>query len=410
MSLPVNADEIKGAWFAANSKIFQWTEKKSCEEKKTSGGAREKHCQWDYVREWVSKPVDSNTFHCYPTKQSGCTSKWAKTIENTGTIPSELQFRFAGKHIGIGTATSAYYLSKDTYGIFQSKAVPISDISKTKSPPALKGKTPTRGAVGVIKYVAKPGVDAIGDVETTFTQSDIRVFETEVSAIALTRRHGSSKNAVDLIPWNTKLPGTMSTVNWAFLGRLTKGEIIEKKHSDNDAMVMILRLVGVVLMFLGLQLFTGPISLMPSIIPCCGEALSDIIGCALCCLNSLIAMSLSILVIAIAWLLARPLFGIMLLAVAAGFMAAARYFFNVGGKKGARAPHIQDPEAGQELQRPFGEIPMATPVKAALNFAVVCPEGVGPGQTVQVTAPDGTVCMVQVPPGCEPGQTFMVQK
>ena len=77
------------------------------------------------------------------------------------------------------------------------------------------------------------------------------------------------------------------------MGGLSKSDMINEKQSENGAMVIALRFVGFILMWLGLQLVTGPIALMPQIVPCCGEMIGEMVGCALCCMNCLISLALS---------------------------------------------------------------------------------------------------------------------
>jgi hypothetical protein len=66
------------------------------------------------------------------------------------------------------------------------------------------------------------------------------------------------------------------------------------------------------LMFLGVALFLGPLSTLASVIPLLG----DLVGGAVALVSLAIAVPLSILVIAFAWLTFRPLIGGSLILVA----------------------------------------------------------------------------------------------
>ena len=53
---------------------------------------------------------------------------------------------------------------------------------------------------------------------------------------------------------------------------------------------------------------------------------------------------------------------------------------------------------------PVAAVPMAT----TAPMTVTCPDGVAPGQSIQISLPDGTPMQVQVPPNVLPGGVFQV--
>jgi len=388
-------DNITGAWFSASSQIYQWVEDKSCSSHTTTGGGKEKICTYDYSQEWVSSPVDSNDFYCYPSTRSGCQTGGSRIL-NRGSIPSALQqtIRASDSQVGMGqsvSSSSAYFLNSAMLGVFESVAV---QVAPGQSVSVLPGKQATSAGSGTVQFSSSPGMNTIGDVRTTFTQSSIKAGVTQVSVIA--KQAPASSGDVSLRPWDTKLTGTMAIVNWATLGDKSKDEMITDKESENGALVVVLRFVGFLLMVLGLQLVTGPISLMPQVVPCCGEFLGEVVGGVLCCINSLIALALSLLVIGIAWLLCRPLLSFCLLAAAGaavfGAMALRKKF-----SKGARQPQVSEPLVQAQAVAPVQQ-----------TFQVTCPEGVVPLQLLQIQAPNGAQYQVQIPAGVQPGQVFTV--
>lgn len=76
----------------------------------------------------------------------------------------------------------------------------------------------------------------------------------------------------------------------------------------------ILRLVGFVMMVIGLMLIANLFSVLASIVPFFG----DIVGAGTGILAFLIALPLTLVTIALAWLAYRPLIGIPLLLAAVG--------------------------------------------------------------------------------------------
>ena len=93
--------------------------------------------------------------------------------------------------------------------------------------------------------------------------------------------------------------------------------MIEGQRKAEALLTWVLRSVGTALMFLGVVIFLGPLSTIASVIPLFGR----IVGGAASVVALVIAVPLSILVIAFAWLTYRPLIGgsLILLALAVGY-------------------------------------------------------------------------------------------
>jgi hypothetical protein len=410
-SLPSFTEKIQGAWFKADSQIYQWVESKDCNSKSTTGGGKETTCTYDYSQSWVSQFIDSSTFFCYPNFQTGC-QKYGQQIKNYGmTIPSQLKQTISASdgQVAMGQGSSAYFLNSGMFNVFASKAV---GLSSTQSPsPLFPNYQVSVIGSGTVRYSYTAGQLSNGDVQATFTKSDIQVGSTQVSAIAqqsqLTTTCATGQACASLIAWNTKLSGTMAIVNWAALGRRSKDDMISDKESENGAMVMILRFVGFILMFVGLQLVTGPIALVPEVLPFVGECIGGIVGAALCCMNLCISTALSLVVIGAAWVLARPLVGLVMLFAAGVLFAGAFAVRGKCGKTSARAPQVS---GGYPLVSTPGEMATVTrTMPQPQQFNVVCPAGAYPGQMIRIQAPSGGSYDVQVPAGIQPGQQFSVQ-
>jgi hypothetical protein len=102
-------------------------------------------------------------------------------------------------------------------------------------------------------------------------------------------------------------------VELAAVGNHSAADLIEGKRKSEAIFTWILRAVGTAVMFMGFALFLAPLSTVASVIPILG----DLVGGAVGGLVALaIAVPLSILVIAFAWLTFRPLIGGSLILVA----------------------------------------------------------------------------------------------
>jgi len=416
--LPPFTTSLQGAWFQASSTIYQWTESKSCTEHKTMAGGKDKVCTYSYSRSWVTAPIDSSSFYCYPSRRSGCVNYYGDQIRNSpSTIPSALQKKYFAPDNAV-TMGDQTLPSKDHYGLnqgllsaFKGETPALLQASSTTMSDVFPGRHVVNYGGGLAGFVQNIGGTSIGDVKTQFTMSAISK-GTFLSVIALLK-HNAASSVWAFQSWNTGKSGTMATVNWATVGQVSEEDMINEKQSENNTLVWILRFGGFFVMFIGLHLVTGPIALAPEIIPCVGAIIGEVVGCALCCMNFAFSVMLSLLVIGIAWVLARPLFGCCILAVAAAAGAAVWYTRKRFGKRGssssARLPHMVAPlNEGQPGNVPMS-YPVASPVRVPQMMVVTCPAGVGPGQWVQMRAPDGNPCNVAVPPGVHPGQQFEVQ-
>jgi hypothetical protein len=85
-------------------------------------------------------------------------------------------------------------------------------------------------------------------------------------------------------------------------------------QASNRTLTWILRLVGFVCMYIGLSMVFRPLSVLGDVVPFIG----NVIGMGTGILAFLLATPCTLVTIALAWIIYRPLLGILLLAVAAG--------------------------------------------------------------------------------------------
>ena len=148
----------------------------------------------------------------------------------------------------------------------------------------------------------------IGDVKVSF-----KVVEpTEVSVIAQQDK-GSFR------PYQTKAGGTIERLQ---NGVASAAEMFQKAQDENRMLTWILRAVGFVLMLIGLNMVLRPLSVVADVLPFLGSIVSAGTGIV----SFLVAAALSTVTIAVAWIVYRPLLGIILLVVSVGL------FVVVGGK------------------------------------------------------------------------------
>jgi hypothetical protein len=97
-------------------------------------------------------------------------------------------------------------------------------------------------------------------------------------------------------------------------------EMMFKAAEDGNAMMtLILRAVGFLMMFFGLRTMSRPLSVLADVLPILGTGVGFVTGFV----SFFIALGLSFVTIAVAWIFYRPLVGLALLLVAGGAIAAA---------------------------------------------------------------------------------------
>lgn len=324
------AGKLLGVWFEASSQIYQWTEVSRCTDETTTGGGKKTTCLYSYTQEWAGAAVQSSRFFClsygrnmYSPGCPGARGEPTMPPLNRGAIPGLLQGTTLPADYTVAMG-QGFHLNRGllTGGIFGGRAVGL-DASTSLPPEGILQDKQVFFMDGQAYFAAAEPSSvppSIGDVRSRFAISDVRGDGSSTLSVVAKQQDGRS---VDMAAWDTGMSGTMAVVNWAVAGPSSLDDMVREKQGENSALTMLLRAGGFLLMFLGLQLVTGPIALAPEIVPCIGGFLGEVVGCALCRMNFATSLGVSLVVIGVAWTLARPLVGFVLLASAAALFAVA---------------------------------------------------------------------------------------
>jgi hypothetical protein len=90
--------------------------------------------------------------------------------------------------------------------------------------------------------------------------------------------------------------------------------MFKNAQSANAMMTWIIRFMGFLIMAFGFMAVMRPLAVLGSVVP----AIGNIIGLGTGLISFVLAATISLLVIAIAWIVVRPLLGIALLALVIG--------------------------------------------------------------------------------------------
>ncbi len=293
----ISANAIK---LVRTAEMYQWKERTSTRTKKKMGGGTRKTKTYHYDRAWSSSRIDSSGF------------KVREGHENPGQMP------YKGSTLKANNVTlGAFRLSPSLISkISGATGLNVTEEDAAKLPDALRAQLSVSG--GGFYMGANPGTPEIGDVRVKFSAVNPKV----VSLVA--QQKGASFQA-----YQTKAGKAVELLE---SGQKGADEMFAAAQRKNTILTWILRGVGFLMMLIGISLVFKPIAVFGDVIPLVGSLL----GAGLGLFAFLIALSLSIVTIAVAWIVVRPLLGIPLLIVAAFGMFS---LFKVSrARRGAPAP------------------------------------------------------------------------
>lgn len=274
--------------------MYQWKETSQSETKKNVGGSTTTKKTYSYDKTWSSRPINSANF------------KKPDEHRNPSSMPYS-----STEMVAKNVTLDAFSLSPSLVNkINNYESLPLGDAYQI--PDSLQGKAILLDSV--IYVGADPASPDIGDLRIRFEVAK----PIEASVIAK-----QVDNTFE--PYSTKAGGKIELLQ---TGTHSADAMIQKEQDSNKVLTIILRIVGFVLMFAGLNMVLKPLSVFADVLPFLG----NIVGAGTAIISFLLAGVLSLITIAIAWIFYRPLLGIILIAVAVGLAIVI-----TGKLKGAKA-------------------------------------------------------------------------
>lgn len=262
--------------------MYQWKEAQSTQKHKNLGGSETTETTYSYTKEWSDKLINSSTF------------KKRDEHQNPTTMPYTSQ-TFTADDITVGAfkPTGGFIdkINKPTdYTLTEQNASAMND--QLKSYFKLSGND---------YFYGDPANPLIGSLRVHYTI----VSPTDVSIVG-------KQNSNSIEPYYTK-NGDIALLE---IGNVGADSMFTSAEDENMLMTWGLRLGGFALMWLGVSMIFRPIAVLGDVVPFIG----DILGGGVAVITGLFALVVSLVTIAIAWILLRPLIGIGLLLAAAAFM------------------------------------------------------------------------------------------
>lgn len=331
-----------------NVEVFQWQEKEESTSQENFGGSETVQTTYTYNKAWSAEPIDSSGFH----EQNG--------HQNPGEFAySQEEYIASDAKIGGFTLTDSLIKKLDNTKPLAVKSFDTSRISGSN-------------VFGNYIYIGKnPSSPAVGDTRVSFEVIN------PVNMSVIAQQKDDSFSA-----YETK---TGSTIEIAETGTRTAEDLFTEQEQTNETVTWIYRLAGFIAMTIGLTLLFGPLSMIFAIIPFLRQVTGFLLGIA----AVVIALPLSAITIALAWLFYRPIVAVIIIVVAIGLAVAIKFiFFNRRNRAAPIPPAAQQPLAqpavGSIYNTPQPAIPVQpvpvqpSPLQPSIPTAVVPPTPLTP--------------------------------
>ena len=266
--------------------MYQWVEHKESKTRDKLGGGKETITTYKYDRKWQDGRVNSESF------------EETKGHENP-------QLRYSGQSQVTDRATlGAFRLQSSLVErkMDSWKTVPLESTSLlVKIDDADKQHYKIEGD-RLIYSVAVPNPDApqVGDLRIQF-----RVVEpAEVSVLA-------KQQPEELVPFKTT---NGENIEHLLVGNVSAADMFNSLKLENTVIAWVVRMIGWILSCVGFSLIAAPLRSMASVVPMVG----NIVGSMTTFVSFVLGTILTLVVIAIAWIVVRPIFAIGLLLLAGG--------------------------------------------------------------------------------------------
>lgn len=298
---PVFALSVPGAMkITRKVEVYQWVEIKKTESKKKAGGKKVKKTTYNYEMKWSDKIVDSSKF------------KIKKGHMNVRTKKVAEDKTFTAKNITIGKFTLT---PEQASGLGSLKKFELTDKDLAAMPAKVKGIAKIHD--GMLYMGNDPTKARNGDTRITFSVAkpgDATVVGGQKGTGFTSYKGKKMKSALEVMVRD---------------GIMSPDKMFEAAQSDNAALTWGLRIVSLIMLIGGFRMVFGPLSVIADVIPFIGS----MVGGATTLLSVLLGGGLWFLAVAVAWVVARPLIGILMLLLAGGMIGGL--FFLASKRKGA---------------------------------------------------------------------------
>jgi hypothetical protein len=267
--------------------MYQWQEKSETRTRKKLGGGEERTTTYTYHKDWADKPIPSSRF-----KKSG-------DHHNPENWPFQNWSAQAG-----AVALGAFRLPANLIGqIGGHEPLPVGEPERDALPDDVKAQLTLDS--GRFYRGDAPAHPEVGDMTVEF-----RVVRPKVVSL-IAQQAGDSFR-----PYPTYTGGTFERLQ---VGTASAGKMFASAESENGMLTWILRLVGFVVMAVGIGMVLSPLSVLADVLPFLG----DLLGMGTAFVAVALAATFSLVTIALGWIAYRPVLGVGLLVLAGAVLAGS---------------------------------------------------------------------------------------
>ena len=267
--------DVSATAFCLSRKVemYQWVENTSTREEKKLGGKIERTTTYSYSKEWCANAVSSDGF-----KEGGHINPPARRKLGADSI----------------------YAQTAKFGARQLKSDQIRRIGGSETL-VVKYNPVTTNEFFEVTNVPEPKV---GDIRVTFS-----VVRSPKEITVVAAQKGDS-----FMSYTTK--GTKKSISHVMNGAVDAAGVFAAAERGNMMMAWILRLVGFLMMYIGIKMVLAPLQVLADVVPFIGS----IVGFGTGIVAFVVAAPCALITIAIAWFFYRPVLSCILLALAGGIV------------------------------------------------------------------------------------------
>ena len=269
------------------TEMFQWRENSETTEKKNLGGSVTRTTTYTYEKVWSEAVIDSSGF-----KEAGHDNPGViefPSVEKLAVNVSFGAFRLNERQIARIGSDQAYAFPTDF-------VCRVSRVQRQGNVILVPNKATRDNALNNRDVAAEP---RIGDMRVTFTV----VRPHDISIVA--KQRGDTFVAY--------LAKTKKKVDLIQDGVVDCAEMFEDARDANTLFTWLVRLGGLLIMYIGLSMVLKPLSVLGDVLPILGT----VIGWGTGLVAGVVALVCALVTIAVAWIFYRPVLAVLLL-VAAG--------------------------------------------------------------------------------------------
>jgi hypothetical protein len=261
--------------------MYQWVESSKSESKEKIGGGKETVTTYTYETKWSGSTQDSAQFK--------------KTEGHVNPAMTYTNATFTAKNVTLGSFLLTSGLI-DKINLADSLLLQNADLNKIPAPARSKAKLADGYLYLGNQGKPEPITPRVGDYRIRY-----RVVPAEITLSIISKQIANTFE-----PYRAKNGRLMELVE---TGTVSADTMVENAQKSNQLVTWLLRLLGFVLMFAGLMLCFKPLSIFAAVIPVLGR----IVGAGSGLVAFMLALAFSLITIAIAWIVYRPLLAVILI-------------------------------------------------------------------------------------------------